>query len=67
MFFGSIHTWLFLATRFCQFGILSANIFGNFGYKVFWNLATLLEPELVVNLAAPVPDLFWDASSTTIC
>jgi len=58
MFFGSIHTWLFLATRFCQFWILSANIFGNFAYKVFLNLATLLEPELVVNLATPALDPF---------
>jgi len=26
-----------------------------------------MEPELVVNLAAPAPDPFWDVSSNTTC
>jgi len=38
-------------------------IFGGAGavFKIY------LEPELVVCLAAPAPDPFWDASSNTIC
>ena len=40
-FFVSSRSWLFFAVGFCQFWLLLANIFGKFGYKAFWNLATL--------------------------
>jgi len=41
-FFVSFQIWLLLATGFCQFWLLLANFFVKFGYKAFWNLATLL-------------------------
>jgi len=33
MFFREIQTWLYLATGFCQFWLLLANLFVKFGYN----------------------------------
>jgi len=41
MFFVSFQTWLFLGEGFCRFWLLLSNCFVKFGYKAFWNLATL--------------------------
>jgi len=41
MFFVSFQIWLSLATGFCEFWLLLANIFVKFGYTPFWILATL--------------------------
>ena len=39
--FHCFQTWLFLAVDICQFWVQFANFFVKFGYKAFWNLATL--------------------------